>query len=162
MNVPIFVLRLVAQAFFLPSFYCLLESSTFFLKLSYKEIDTEIFQTADNLEGCEHRFLASSEHSQLFFYSSLSCITYSKWNRRMGSSLPCGPYVRDDTKGILTHGVVWEGLLWQRNKKNFSASLIFSRFTYNKYRIHKGKMEILEDVGINSWSTENKVAKSYS
>lgn len=53
-------------------------------------------------------------------------------------------------------------LSWEKNKKNFSASLIFSRLTYNKYRAHKGKREILQYVGINRWSTENRVAKSYS
>lgn len=59
------------------------------------------------------------------------------------------------------HWAVGTGLSWQRNKKNFSASLIFSRLTYSKYRTHKGKREILQYVGINSWSTENRVAKSY-
>lgn len=37
----------------------------------------------------------------------------------------------------------------------------FSRLTHNKYRTHKGQREMLQYVGINSWSTENRVAKSY-
>lgn len=48
-----------------------------------------------------------------------------------------------------------------QNKKNFSASLSFSRPTHNMYRTHKGKREVLQYVGINSWSTENRVPRSY-